>query len=94
MNCVVNDIARVVGAEAWDMDKYVSCIEYVGKPPGIDTTQTDCWLIDRALTWRRDLDGSAVQLPYCPDRLLRPIRDTGARDEVLTYVGEPAGVTA
>lgn len=89
LNCKQGDLAIVVKSTAGNEGKIVRCVGlHDSETHDLDGWPTynsgPRWIIDRPLS------GAIGRLIYtCPDRFLRPIRDSDGEDEVLRLVGLP-----
>lgn len=56
------------------------------------------WKVDRDLPWEPmagdDPMPGTVLIPYCPDKMLRPLLDRPGEDETITWAGKPEGIPA
>ena len=89
MNCITGDIAIVIKSNIGNLGKIVKCLQFVGDTvPGHSTgPYKDVWLVDRELAIRKNDD--IIYLPYVPDFMLRPLRDSDGEDEMLRITGLP-----
>lgn len=90
MNCRRGDIARFVGSgrPMRNYGRFVICEVEIGEVCDAYGTHW-CWRIDPPL-----FKSNGDLTDICPDAWLRPIRDTGAPDEMLERIGRPEGVPA
>lgn len=90
MNCKPGDLAIIT--QGRDSGKIVQCLHIASEPelkelhPHKDFLPV--WAIDQHVRWHRP-SGAKVVAPFCPDRLLKPLRDNPGEDEVLRLVGKP-----
>lgn len=83
MNCRAGDLALIVPpAYSKDCGKTVRCIRLVGDVVQAGRFQHNVgpvWEVDRNVTWSR-VGGKDIEMPYCADRVLMPIRPPGIAD--------------
>jgi hypothetical protein len=89
LNCKQGDLAVVVKSTAGNEGKIVRCVRmHDSETHDLDGWPTFSsgprWVIDRPL---HGLAGRPIYT--CPDRFLRPLKDSDGEDEVLRLVGRP-----
>ena len=92
LNCEVNDVALVIrGPEKW-LGKIVTCQHYHGDMQILPVEHNQhIWKIDVELPYQYLHIGREVNLQFCPDEYLKPLKWSDDTDEMLLIAGK-AGV--
>lgn len=91
LNCKQGDLAIIVKSTCGNEGKIVRCLELLMTDKVPDTSGyvwryrsglQPVWRIDRTINFGNDFD--IVQVEYCSDKVLRPLRGDLTQDDTIT----------
>lgn len=92
LNCKQGDLAIIVSSSCGNEGKIVRCVEFAGVIKRVPDTQgvlhyymgapRPIWRIDRTINFANSFE--TVQIEYCSDEKLRPLRGDLTNDEIET----------
>lgn len=90
LNCSPGDLAIVVKGREDCLGKIVVCIAQIGTLEVLPVKENkNIWKIDKSLPYFYSNLGRDVDLEYCPDEYLKPIRYQDSDDEMIALAGKP-----